>query len=622
MKKIISIILFLLCAINISAQITDTSYHLLWYKGKKLKENVLLTTKADTVSYNPAKGIIKVTSKDGQGKQLDDMLKELNKTPQRMREMVGRLMTGRPKDALPAVLYNVGSAYNEIKEEYISILSNTFTIPEFKLPEVATATPGHGPSMEEDYFPIDPFDGIIKGLYDYMDAHKNDKFSASELPVPPVLNFTYCYSCDTEKKEAYNTELENFKNDFANIDDDKDILQKTLSTSRQACLTLSAKENEAVQNRLVPIIEFIWKRISQKTKVLMDKYFDDPERCHAVLQLALAAERQNQMTGVGESMPEGFFFQALTTVIKYISKAMDEKNYPVALNLKMILSIERQFQLFGGIAPDNFLAKAFQFNQFKLNMNVSAKVSGNGGYQLAQVKGDNWFGALPDSTCHLKWILVGPYINKVKVDLLAAELKGNAGEIIYVGTKVWNSDIPAIKVDFCRIDIAIDSITTYPFHPEDFKEMWLMPKQGPKNMALASNVLVNCFIDVARSRQDAAKFSNPANVEKLKTEMMAQYQEMMKNYKAGNITMPDRSTLSDITKVGMAQINSNKISELIHTSNPGRYIFEPIVHNKETLILKERLNGKEIFPANSATEYAYFHLTLEHDPEGPYPFMK
>jgi hypothetical protein len=622
MKKIISITLLSFCAIAVSAQVTDTSYRLLWYKGKKIKENVLLTTKADTVSYNPSNGIIKVTSKAGRGKQFDDMLKELNKSPQRIREMVGRLMTGRTKDALPAVLYNVGSAYNEIKEEYISILSNTFTIPEFKLPVVTTATRGHGPSIQEDYYDVGPFDGIIKELYDYMEAHRNDKFSASELPVPPVFNFTYCYSCDTEKKKAYNTELENFKNDFANIDDDKDIFQKTLSTSRQASLTLPAKENEAVQNKLFPVIEFIWKRISQKVKVLMDKYFDDPERCHAVLQLALAAERQNQMIGVGESMPEGFFFHALTTVVKYISKAMDEKNYPVALNLKMILSIERQFQLFGGIAPDNFLAKAFQFNQFKLNMNVSAKVSGNGGYQLAQVKGDNWFSALPDSTCHLKWILVGPYINKAKVELLAAELKGNGGEINYVGTKVWNTDIPAIKVDFCRNDNVIDSITAYPFHPEGFKEMWLMPKQGPKNMALVNNVLVNCFIDVARSRQDAAKFSTPANVEKLKTEMMAQYQEMMKNYKAGNITMPDRSTLSDLTKIGMAQINSNKISELIHTSNPGRYIFEPVVHNRKSLILKERLNGKEIFPANSATEYAYFHLTLEHDPGGPYPFMK
>ncbi len=622
MKKIISIALLSFYVFTVSAQVTDTSYHLLWYKGKKLKENVLLTTKADTVSFNPVKGTIKVDSKSGRGKQFDDMLRELNKTPQRMREMVSRLMTGLPKDAMPAVLYNVSSAYNEIKEEYIPILSNTFTIPEFQLPEVTTAIPGNGPSMDEDYFAVDPFDGIIKELYDYMDEHRNDKFNASELPVPPVFNFEYCYSCDIEKKEAYNTELENFKNDFANIDDDKDILQKTLSTSRQAGLTLSAKENEAVQNKLRPVIEFIWKRISQKTRVLMDKYFDDPQRCHAVLQLALSAERQNQMTGVGEPMPEGFFFHALTTVVKYISKAMDEKNYPVALNLNLILSLERQFQLFGGTAPDNFLSKAFHFNQFKLNMNISAKVIGDGGYQLAQVKGDNWFSAFPDSTCHLIWVQVGPFINKTKVDLLAAELKGNGGEIPYVGTKIWNSDIPTIKIDFCRRDNLVDSITAYPFHPEGFKELWNMPKMGPMNMALMNNVLVNCFIDVARAKQDAAKFKNNANVEKLKTEMLAQYQQMMNNYKSGNWAMPERASLNELSSIAKGQQNNNKISEIIHSANPGRYIFEPTVHNKEKVVLKERLNGKEIFPANRATEYAFFHLTLEHDPDGPYPFAK
>ena len=125
-----------------------------------------------------------------------------------------------------------------------------------------------------------------------MDEHRNEKFNASELPVPPVFNFEYCYSCDTEKKEAYNTELEKFKNDFANIDDDKVMLQKAMSTSRQATLTLPSKENDVLQNKLYPVIAFIWKRVSQKTMVLMDKYFDDPERCHAVLQLALSAERQ------------------------------------------------------------------------------------------------------------------------------------------------------------------------------------------------------------------------------------------------------------------------------------------------------------------------------------------
>lgn len=30
------------------------------------------------------------------------------------------------------------------------------------------------------------------------------------------------------------------------------------------------------------------------------------------------------------------------------------------------------------------------------------------------------------------------------------------------------------------------------------------------------------------------------------------------------------------------------------------------------------MNGKELFPQNAATHYAWFHKTLELDPDGPY----
>jgi hypothetical protein len=96
----------------------------------------------------------------------------------------------------------------------------------------------------------------------------------------------------------------------------------------------------------------------------------------------------------------------------------------------------------------------------------------------------------------------------------------------------------------------------------------------------------------------------------------------MKNYKAGKMTMPaSAASINELSQMAAGVQNSNTISELIHSANTGRYIFEPTVHNKENIVLKERLNGKELFPANTATEYAFFHLLLEHDPDGPYPIQ-
>ncbi|MEI9810883.1 MAG: hypothetical protein WDO16_25075 [Bacteroidota bacterium] len=94
---VLSLLLFITCTVVGQA---DTSYQLLWYAGKKIKPNVLLTPKGDTVIYNPAKGEIKVVSKNGPGKKFDNMLAELNKTPQRAQQMVNRL-SRMPKIMLP-----------------------------------------------------------------------------------------------------------------------------------------------------------------------------------------------------------------------------------------------------------------------------------------------------------------------------------------------------------------------------------------------------------------------------------------------------------------------------------------------------------------------------------------
>jgi hypothetical protein len=623
MKKIISITLFSLSAITISAQVTDTSYHLLWYKGKKIKENVLLTPKGDIVSYNPLQKTINVSSKSREGKQMDDMLIELGKTPQRIMEITGRLMKKLPKDALPPVLYNVSAACNQVNEEYTAALSAEINIPDLELPSTVLSTKRNGPSMDEYETAGDPLGKIIEEMHNYMAVHKEDKFTPLLLPVPPKFDYTYCYSCDTEKKEAYKKALEKFKKKLAEVDEDIAIIKKAYAASHQAHLTRKGASNETIQNELNEVIVFIWERTFCKMMVLMEKYFNDPERSPALLQVALSVERQFQITGAPVHFPDGYYLQALKTMASRIAKAIDEKDYSIALNLQLIIGIERQFQLFTTVTmPDDLLAKALRFNQFKLSMDISAKISGNGGYQLAQVKGNNWFSAILDSTCHLKWILVGPYVDKTKMDLIAAEIKGSGGAIIYAGTKVWNSDIPSIKADFCKNDNRMDSITAFPFYPEGHKEIWNIPGKGPTNAALAATVLMGCFVDEARSRADAAKFSNPANVEKIKKEMMAQYQAMMKNYKAGKMTMPaSAASLTELSKMAAGVENSNAISELIHTANTGRYIFEPTVYNKEKIVLKERLNGKELFPANTATEYAFFHLLLEHDPDGPYPIQ-
>jgi hypothetical protein len=59
---------------------------------------------------------------------------------------------------------------------------------------------------------------------------------------------------------------------------------------------------------------------------------------------------------------------------------------------------------------------------------------------------------------------------------------------------------------------------------------------------------------------------------------------------------------------------SRDIADLTQQVNPGRYIFTPVLYNKDKVLVKERLDGKILFPENGATEYALFNMTIEHDP--------
>lgn len=142
MRLILMALLYVAGSYVAHAQI-DTSYHLLWYSGKKLQPNVLLTPGKDTVTYTPSRGTVKMASKAGKGKQLDNMLVELNKTSKRAQELIVRLSSKLSKAVLPSVSSNIRAAYNDVDDAYRKVLSSSVSLPAMPLP-LKTAPIGKG----------------------------------------------------------------------------------------------------------------------------------------------------------------------------------------------------------------------------------------------------------------------------------------------------------------------------------------------------------------------------------------------------------------------------------------------------------------------------------------------
>lgn len=608
----LTLLLFLLATVHAIAQ-TDTSYHLLWYKGKKIKPNVLLTTKGDTIRFNPVSGELKVISKSGDGKRFDNMMLELNKTNQRIQQQVTRFA----KFPKPVISYYAGAvqqSFTAVQEQYSRILSNVVLLPNLPTGSVITK-PGVGGAAVEINIEED-FEETIRLFRQYYKDHANDNLKI--VPVPPDYDYSYCFTCDEEGNNAFQHALETFREELTK--GDKEMLEKAFLMARKAFYAYGEGKNLRRILREVEMMKnYVLDRVAFRVNTLLEKYIEDPSKTYAVLQVTLETDRIRQLLGreaEDDLIPDDYFDRAFLTVKNKMLRAAEERDYAIALNLQAILSLARTMQL-RGIDTDDFLDKMIGFNQFKLNSNITGKIGDDRGYIAGHIRGDNWFAAIPDSSCKLRWVQTGPQIHQSTFNLLSAEFRGQAIDIPYVGTKNWISDIPLLRIDFCSTEQ--DSIIAYPFYPEGHKELWQFPPpMGVTNAAELRAVLLGCFMDIKQIKRDAQTMQNPQQVEKIKKEMMAQYEMMMKQTKDGKMPASGDMSLQTLSQYSNIQEITRKVTDMIHQKDPGRYVFQPTVHNKDKVIVKDKINGKELFPQNAATQYAWFHITLEHDPYGPY----
>lgn len=643
----------------------DTSYRLLWYKGKKLKPNVLLTPRLDTVTYIPVRGKVKVVSKSGLGHRYDNMLAELNRTSQRMKEVMGEFASRLPKAMVPHMASPLEKAYNEVMNNYKDALANNIDLPEGFLKN-KLAKPQSGiasshvqaksntaltnesiavkltqkPSAQTASYPetgiltdvpLDADGNIIlkpqdvrrlapvREVLDYFERHKND--AITDVPEPPSNSYSYCNACDSTIELNWNREYEAFIDKM--LGDDTRILQQIFTISRTSELFFHGGLRSEVNDLMIPVLEWLMARADKRCMLLGEKYGEDPAHTKAVAMAVLALDRQQQLMGFDKGNNENadIIVRALEKTAKIYIKAMKEYDYSIVLNLVTILGMDRQFQLLGGTPPVNTY-DIIAFNQFKMEFQITGKAAGDKGYQLAELQGKNWYAAFPDNkTCKLNWVLMGPNMNKLSAQLVAAEMKGGGGEINYVGTKSWEAVKPKMRIDFCEGG-GTDTVEAYTFQAAGFSELWQYPAPtGVMNMAHMNTILTGCFVDVQRTMEKAAYFKTPGNVEKMKQDLMKQYESFMKNGGADmakNASNMSPQDLQKMMKMANAMNAGTRVSELVNTSNAASYLFQPAVQNKNKIVLKESLNGKELFPGNTATVYAWFHLSLEQDPESPY----
>ena len=260
MKKIIYCIAAMLLCYGACAQ-SDSSYQLLWYKGKKIKPNVLLTPGGDTIRYHPQKGEIKLSYKKGATGVIATMQQELNKNSQRMNERIALLAAKTPAPAMPILSTQIKDVYDRLKEKYKPLLTSVLSLPKEGF-EIPVTVKQKGAANEED-----PWEAGYKKMRRFMEDHKDD--ALTNLPVPPRRDFNYCYECDSAKQKTFNHDMEWFKLELRRTEEP--IMNLAFGGARQAEFLLKGDDYKKAVGECAALIDFVYHRQLKKVLALIDR---------------------------------------------------------------------------------------------------------------------------------------------------------------------------------------------------------------------------------------------------------------------------------------------------------------------------------------------------------------
>jgi hypothetical protein len=633
MRFIPALIVF--CTITVSAIAqTDTSYQLLWYKGKQLKVNVLLTPRFDTVRYDPVGKTVHVAAKKTSTDPFALRLAELNKTPQRIQENI-KLFSTLPVKVRPAYVMHLQSSYLDIQNEYLPLMKAPIAIPgKSGSAKASTIQRGKGGNWSIQEAEVSDWEQRIQELWDEMRRLEAAPLF-NPMPKPPSQPLGYGAHC-LKSDAAYHQQEAEFLRQVNG--EEYELLVKALTLSRDAYEDLGVFQVRLYYRIYYDVqstLRFVNQRFQRKLSLLVNTYGDDPAVAYCLLHTIYAIESEQYRVLPGLPFNQAFAHKLCETLVKAIDKALKERYYVIALDVHTFLSVQRYCKLVGFEIPDHYALweRFFKFNQFRMDMNVAAKAQAEGGYIESELKGKGWFMAVPNNEkCRLDWVFIGPQQSFVDMDVV----KNNAVmkvPVPYMGGKIFHTGIPAIKVDFYSEKVFnednwedsaeelfwSDSIIIHPFAEKNDNERWQFPAPaGVQKAALTNSVILGCFVDIERAKRQRAEAPElKKRAEQMKEELLKEYMPMIQKYQAQQGTRQPISP-EEFKKLHDLQQKTTKMMQ-VTDDLAGNYIFYPesVATKNDAVILEETIYGKDLCP-NPATVYAWFKLKIEHDPNAPY----
>ena len=435
---------------------------LLWYKGKKVNENTLITTNGTLIQFNRKTNQLTVQPPDSKD-PFNKIDKELSKTEQRKNELIKQWSS--VKNSLffyPALMRSL-KEMDATTDSYKKIIKNTFDVPGVS---VTNTTSQQSASKGPNNIYNEEFSEIPTEVRETYNQVMSDiqQLPSLDFPPPPEQQFDACYTCDSTSQKEYEQKKENWiAEQFWKFE--ASINRKANSVIR-SLIDSKGQEAQKMSQDMDDAKKIAFGRMVAKTDWLTDEYINDFPRVPLVIETNLALERQNELTGDNEDHYKERMQKiasALEGFDAYLTHQMDIKNYNVVFNLPVIIGMERQKQLlgYGDETGMHYLERVMAFNRFRLTLEVSFDMTSQDLIANGEVKSkQEFYASLGLLDCKYQMFVTNTEYGKAEENEYRVPMTITGGikkvrenenwiTYSYSGPKDMYSVFPAFRISFC-----------------------------------------------------------------------------------------------------------------------------------------------------------------------------
>lgn len=569
---------------------------LLWYKGKKVNDSVLVTTDATLILHSVKRDIVIVQSSSAKDPSLK-IIKRMGRIVQDKNIVINSASAKNNGFLLYPLVNATMKEFDRQNEEYGNALRNVISLPQ-PLPLTLKPTfPSGGYASVPRKFNTD-VPTAIKQAYDAL-LQKKKSYPPIDFPPPPKENLGLCYQCDGLAQNQYSTDSYKWHVEFSKYE--SELVNNSLSIFKTLEQLKLHNDPEAIviEAGLEEVIKFAFARMKNKVELLIRRYANDFERLRSIINEMISLERQKQLMGIGKDESEETMKQVIALLDRfdeYLQKQMASHNYDVALNITLALRVERQKQLLGGVENNNALGEIIErwmaFNRFKMTYSYDVAWNEESTYgSKLRLESEPFYYTMIPEDCKLRLIknnanaLVISEDQLIEMKVLSATAPSNK----YVGALKLKTHYPTGTLTFC------DQKGTLTFHNSyGDQEKW----KATKDMVGNAGGVISEGLDKAFEIEEDEDV--PESEEENDFEQTAALKEIK---------------VSDLNTMKAAYENGMKVSKAY---DDNIYTHKAVVKigNGTAYLIDEKIDGRKDNPYNYSyhLENAWLIIKLDHDP--------